>query len=59
MRYVSVISGHPIFIGFCRLTGYQRDPWDRGITSFPNSLRLTTISITKVCLVLRFIVVLF
>ena len=32
MRYVSVISGHPIFTGFRRLTGYQWDPRDRGVT---------------------------
>ena len=32
MRQMSVISGHPIFIGFRRLTGYQRDPRDRGVT---------------------------
>ena len=27
-----MISGHPIFIGFHRLTGCQRDPRDRGVT---------------------------
>ena len=31
MRHVSVISGHPISIDFCGLTGYQQNPWDRGI----------------------------
>ena len=32
MRHVSLISGHPIFTGFCRLMGYQWDPRDRGVT---------------------------
>ena len=32
MRQMSVISGHPIFTGFRRLTGCQRDPRDRGVT---------------------------
>ena len=32
MRQMSVISGHPIFIGFRRLTGCQLDPRDRGVT---------------------------
>ena len=32
MRQISLISGHPIFIGFLRLTGCQRDPRDRGVT---------------------------
>ena len=32
MRQMSVISRHPISTGFRRLTGYQRDPWDRGVT---------------------------
>ena len=27
-----MLSGHPIFIGFCKLMGCQRDPHDRGIT---------------------------
>ena len=31
MRKMSVISGHPIFTGFRRLTGCQRDPRDRGV----------------------------
>ena len=30
MRQMSVISGHPIFTGFCKFTGYQRDPQDLG-----------------------------
>ena len=34
MRHVSVISGHPISTSFCRLTGYQRDPRDRGVTEY-------------------------
>ena len=29
---MSVISEHPICTGFHRLTGYQRDPQDRGVT---------------------------
>ena len=29
-----MISGHPIFTGFHRLTGYQRDPQDRGVTIY-------------------------
>ena len=33
MRHVSVISGHPISMGFCRLTGCQWDPRDRGVTT--------------------------
>ena len=33
MRQMSVISGHSIFTGFYRLTGCQRDPRDRGVTS--------------------------
>ena len=32
MRQMGVISGHPIFIGFRKLTGCQRDPRDRGVT---------------------------
>ena len=32
MRQMSVISGHPIFTDFCRLTGCERDPRDRGVT---------------------------
>ena len=32
MRQMSVISGHPIFTGFRRVTGCQRDPQDRGVT---------------------------
>ena len=32
MRQMSVISEHPIFIGFRRLTSCQRDPRDRGVT---------------------------
>ena len=32
MRHVSVISEHPILIGFLGLTGCQRDPRDRGVT---------------------------
>ena len=27
-----MISRHPIFTGFRRLTCFQRDPWDRGVT---------------------------
>ena len=38
MRQMSVISGHPISIGFCRLTGCQRDPWDRGVITWYQSL---------------------
>ena len=34
MRQMSEISGHPIFTGFCRLMGCQRDPRDRGVTIF-------------------------
>ena len=33
MRPMSVISGHPISTGFFRLTGCQRDPRDRDVTS--------------------------
>ena len=33
MRYVNGISGHLISIGFSRLTGCQRDPRDKGVTS--------------------------
>ena len=29
-----MISGHPIFTGFRRLTGCQRDPRDRGVTYY-------------------------
>ena len=29
---MSVISGHPIFTGFRKLIGCQRDPRDRGVT---------------------------
>ena len=32
MIQMSVISGHPTSIGFRRLTGCQRDPWDSGVT---------------------------
>ena len=32
MRQMSVISGHPIFKGFRRLTGCQRDSRDSGVT---------------------------
>ena len=33
MRQMSVISGHPIFTGFHKLTGCQRNPWNRGVTN--------------------------
>ena len=32
MRQMSVISGHPIFTGFRKFMGCQRDPQDRGVT---------------------------
>ena len=32
MRQMSVILGHPIFTGFRKLTGCQRDPQDKGVT---------------------------
>ena len=28
-----MISGYLIFIGFHKLTDYQRNPWDRGVTN--------------------------
>ena len=31
MQEMSVISKHPIFIGFRRLTGFQLDPRDSGV----------------------------
>ena len=33
MRQIGVILGHPIFISFHRLTGYQQDPRNRGVTT--------------------------
>ena len=33
-----MISGHSIFTGFCGLTGCQWDPWDRGVTTWYQSL---------------------
>ena len=33
MKQMSVISGHPIFIGFRKLIGCQRDLRDRGVTT--------------------------
>ena len=33
-----MISGHSIFIGFHRLTGCQRDPRDRGVTTWYDSI---------------------
>ena len=38
MRHVSVISGHLISIGFRGLTGCQRDPRDRGVTAWYQSI---------------------
>ena len=32
MGHDDVASGYPISTGFRRLTGYQRDPRDRGVT---------------------------
>ena len=32
MRQMSVISGHPIFTGFHRVTGCQRDSRDWSVT---------------------------
>ena len=44
MGYDDVASGYPISIGFRRLTDYQRDPRDRGVTTMkgfsPMSLNL-------------------
>ena len=33
MRHDDVVSGYPISTGFHRLTGCQRDSWDRGVTN--------------------------
>ena len=33
MRQMSVISGYLIFTSFRKLTGCQRDPRDRGVTT--------------------------
>ena len=33
MRQMSVISGHPIFTVFRKLTGCQQDPQDKGVTN--------------------------
>ena len=30
MGHDDMVSGYPISTGFCRLTGYQRNPRDRG-----------------------------
>ena len=38
MRHVSVIAGHLISIGVCGLTGCQRDPRDRGLTAWYQSI---------------------
>ena len=38
MRQMSVISGHPTSTGFRRLTGCQRDPHDRGVAAWYQSL---------------------
>ena len=38
MRHVSVISEHSIFTGFHGLTGFQRDPRDRGVTAWYQSI---------------------
>ena len=38
MSQMSVISGHPIFTGFRRLTCCQRDPLDMGVTGWYQSL---------------------
>ena len=35
MGHDDVASGYPISTSFRRLTGCQRDPWDRGVTSYP------------------------
>ena len=32
MGYDGVVSGYPTPTGFHRLTGCQRNPWDRGVT---------------------------
>ena len=34
MGHDSVASGHPTPTGFFKLTGYQRDPRDRGVTAW-------------------------
>ena len=39
MKQMSVISRLPIFIGFRRLTGCQRDPRDRGVTKIAQKLQ--------------------
>ena len=38
MGHDNVASGYPISTGFCRLTSCQRDPGDRGVTSWYQSL---------------------
>ena len=38
MRQMSVILGHPIFTGFRRVTGCQRDPRDRGVIFLPRGV---------------------
>ena len=39
-----MISGHPIFTSCRRLTGCQRDPWDRG-----NTICLDLVLVSNVC----------
>ena len=38
MGHDDVASGYPISIGLCRLTGCQRDPWDRGVIAWYQSI---------------------
>ena len=44
MRQMSVISGHPIFTGFRKLTGYQQDPQDKGVTYLAFSIQKKSFS---------------
>ena len=38
MGHDGVASGYPTPTGFRRLTGFQRDPWNRGVTAWYQSL---------------------
>ena len=42
MRHDGVASGYPTPTSFCRLTGCQRDPRDRGVTIIPIMVLLSS-----------------
>ena len=54
MRHDDVASGYPISTSFRRLTGYQRDPWDRGVTNRLTDLTIYSLFITARMILIHF-----